>query len=185
MRKLVESTFVSLDGKVSGDMDFWMAMGPYQDEKHQAYATSLMETAEALVLGRETYEGFAPSWSERSGDWYTDRINAMPKYVASRTLDEATWNAEILQGDAVEAVAGLKEQGDGGTLLKFGTGPFSQELIEAGLLDELHLWVFPFVAGGGDALLPGLAVTHFDLTGATELGNGIVVLRYSPKIGQA
>lgn len=178
MRKLVESTFISLDGMVSGE-SFWAAQGRFRDDSHMAYAAKLMEPADALVLGRATYEVFAATWPTRKGD-VADRINAMPKYVASRTLTDATWNAEILPGDAVEEVAKLKESGDG-TLLKYGTGSFSQALLEVGLLDELHLWMFPFIVGSGETLLPGIATTHLDLAEVTEIGNGTVVLTYTPK----
>src|SRR6266508_6320495 len=141
MRKLVESTYISLDGMVAGG-DFWGAQSQYRDDKHVAYAAKLMEPAEALVLGRATYEVFAETWPGQTGD-LADGINSLPKYVASRTLTDARWNAEILQGDAVEEVAKLKESGEG-TLLKYGTGSFSQALVEGGALDELHLWVFPY-----------------------------------------
>jgi dihydrofolate reductase len=69
---------------------------------------SMMEHADALLLGRLTYEGFASSWPLRSGDAYTDEINSMPKYVASRTLTEATWNSSIIKGEVADEVAGLK-----------------------------------------------------------------------------
>ena len=178
MRTLVESTFISLDGMVSGK-DFWAAQMQFRDDSHIAYAAKLMEPADALVLGRATYEVFAATWPTREGD-LADRINAMPKYVASRTLSDATWNAEILQGDAVEEVAKLKQSGDG-TLLKYGTGSFSQALLEAGVLDELHLWTFPFIVGSGETLLAGITTTHLDLAEVTEIGNGTVVLTYTPK----
>jgi len=109
-----------------------------------------------------------------------DRINSLPKYVASHTLTGATWNAQILKGDAVGAVANLKESGEG-TLLKYGTGSFSRALLEGGQLDELRLWVFPFIAGSGESLLPGITTTHLDLAEVTEVGNGVVVLTYTPK----
>jgi dihydrofolate reductase len=123
MRKLIESTYVSLDGMVSGE-GFWSAQGQFRDDKHDAYAAKLLESAEALVLGRATYEAFAASWPGRTGV-LADRINSLPKYVASHRLTGATWNADILPGDAVEAVANLKESGEG-TLLKYGTGSFSR-----------------------------------------------------------
>ncbi len=83
MRKLVESTFITLDGSIGNPQDW----GPsYWDDEHSAYAARLLEPAEALLLGRATYDGFAASWPQRSGDPYTDKMNAMPKYVASTTL---------------------------------------------------------------------------------------------------
>ena len=178
MKRLVESTYVSLDGMVSGE-SFWAAQLRFQDDKHVAYAAKLLESAEALVLGRATYDVFAASWPGRTGV-LADRINSMPKYVASRTLTDASWNAEVLQGDPVEAVAGLKTTG-AGTLLKYGTGGFSRALLEGGQLDELHLWVFPFIAGSGQPLLPGIATTYLDLAEVSEVGNGVVVLTYAPK----
>ena len=83
MRKLVESTFVTLDGVIDSPQE-WSP--PYWDEEHAAYASKLLFAADALLLGRATYEGFAEAWPQRSGDAYTDRINEMPKHVASRTL---------------------------------------------------------------------------------------------------
>ncbi|MGH9025023.1 MAG: dihydrofolate reductase family protein [Acidimicrobiia bacterium] len=177
MRKLVESTFATLDGVIS-DPGVWGQ--PYWDEEHGAYAAKLLFDADALVLGRETYEGFASSWPERSGDDYTDRINAMPKYVASETLGETTWNTTLLEGDVAQAIASLKAE-PGKSLLKFGTGVFDHTLIEHGLIDELHLWVFPVVLGGGERLLEGLTTTHFRLVDTTTLRSGIVVLNLAPK----
>jgi dihydrofolate reductase len=140
------------------------------------------------VLGRVTYESFARTWPTMTGE-VADKINSLPKHVASTTLTGTTltgttltgttWNAEVLAGDAVEAVARLKEAGDG-TLVKYGNGPFSRALVEAGLLDELHLSISPFVAGSGESLLSGIRTTAMDLTRVTELGNGAVVLTYVP-----
>jgi dihydrofolate reductase len=178
MRKLVESTYISLDGMVAGQ-DFWGAQSQFHGDEHGAYAMKLLEPADALLLGRETYQVFAEAWPTRDGE-VADRLNALPKYVGSRTLTEGTWNAEILEGDAVEAVARIKADGDG-TLLKYGTGSFSRALIEGGQLDELHLWVFPFIAGSGEGLLPGLATTHLDLAEVNAVGNGVVVMTYTPK----
>lgn len=177
MRKLVESTFVTLDG-VIGDPQVWGV--PYWDAQHQEYATHLMSTADALVLGRQTYEGFAEAWPQRSGDPYSDKINTMPKHVATRTLTEFKWNASRLEGDAAAAIAALKEQ-PGGDLLKFGTGKLDQALLASGLLDELHLWVFPVVAGKGDRLLEGLVdTTHMRLVDTHRLDSGIVVQVLAP-----
>jgi dihydrofolate reductase len=177
MRKLVESTFVTLDGVIESPQE-WSP--PYWDEEHLAYARKLLFAADALVLGRATYESFAQAWPQRSGDEYTDRINGMPKHVASRTLREATWNATIIEGDAAEGVAALKEQpGEG--LLKFGTGELDRTLLAHGLLDELHLWIFPVLAGRGGRLIDGIEVTHLELVDTTRFASGIVVNTYSPK----
>ncbi len=176
-RKLIESTFVTLDGVISNPQHYG---APYWDDEHHGYAGKLMDGADALVLGRATYEGFAQAWAARSGDPFTDKINAMPKHVASRTLTETTWNATILQGDAVEAVAALKQQ-PGENLLKFGTGGFSKDLLAAGLIDEIHLWVFPVIAGKGDRLLDGMALTHLELIDSTTFASGIVVHVLAPK----
>ena len=131
MRKLVESTFMSLDGAIDNPQN-WSP--PYWDDEHAAYGQKLMSTADELLLGRKTYEGFAEAWPQRSGDPFTEKINAMPKHVATRTLTDLTWNAQPLQGDAVEAVAALKQR-DGGDLLKYGTGEFTRTLLENGLLE--------------------------------------------------
>ena len=177
MRKLIESTFVSLDGIIT-EPQRWSP--PYWDEEHAGYASELLFSSDALVLGRKTYEAFAEAWPQRSGDPYTDRINSMPKYVASRTLDDATWNAEILGEDVVGEVAALKEQ-EGQNLLKFGTGEFSKTLLDAKLVDEYHFWLFPVIAGSGDRLFGGLDMTHLNLADTTTFGSGIVVLKYTPK----
>jgi dihydrofolate reductase len=177
MGKLVESTFVTLDG-VIGEPQVWGP--PYWDDEHNAYASKLLGASKALLLGRETYEGFAQAWSARSGDPYTDTINAMPKHVASRTLTEATWNASIIDGDVATAVREVKDR-QAGDLLKFGTGELDLTLIGEGLVDELHLWVFPVIAGGGRRLLDGIDTTHLALLDTTPFASGIVVHVYGPK----
>ena len=177
MRKLVESTFVTLDGRISSPQD-WSP--PYWDDEHNAYASKLLFAADALLLGRATYEGFVQAWPSRSGDPYSDRINAMPKYVASRTLREAAWNSTILDGDVAEAVAEVKAQ-PGENILKFGTGELDRALLANGLVDEFHFWVFPVLAGTGQPLIEGIDVTHLELVETTPFASGIVVHTYAPK----
>jgi dihydrofolate reductase len=160
--------------------DFWagqMKVAP--NDNHFAYQPRLLDEAAGLVLGRVTYETFAATWPTMTGD-LADRLNSLPKHVASTTLTETTWNAEVLAGGAIEAVARLKESGDG-TLVKYGNGPFSRALVEAGLVDELHLSISPFVAGSGESLLSGIGTTPMNLTGVTDIGNGAVVLAYTPR----
>lgn len=174
MGKLVESTFMALNGLITAPQE-WSP--PYWDDEHAAYATKLLSEADALLLGRRTYEGFVEAWPQRSGDPYSERINAMPKYVASRTLQETTWNTTLLIGDAAEEVARLK---GGQNLLKFGTGEVDRTLIPAGLVDELHVWVFPVLAAGGEPLLDGIETTHLKLVETTPFKSGIVVNTYAP-----
>lgn len=181
MRKIIESTFVTTDGVVS-DPHVWGAQ--YWDDEHSEYGSELLFASDALLLGRETYEGFAQVWPTRpADDPYAARINALPKYVASRTLtqQDATWNATILQGEVVDAVRELKDQ-DGGNILKFGTGSLSHALLDAKLVDEYHFWIFPAVAGTGERLFDGYAdVAHLDLLGTTTFKSGIVVHRLAPR----
>jgi dihydrofolate reductase len=178
MRKLIESTFVTLDGVIS-DPQVWAS--PYWDDEYLGYAGKLLEPAEAQLLGRVTYEGFAESWTQRSGDAFTDKFNAMPKYVASRTLKDATWNATVLKGDLAEEVARLKQE-DGGTLLKYGTGELDRELLKHRLVDEFHFWIFPVIAGSGARLVEGIGDgTHLKLIDLTQFKSGITVNVYAPK----
>jgi dihydrofolate reductase len=178
MRKLIESTFTTLNGVIDNPQR-WSP--PYWDDEHGAYGQSLMDGVEAQVLGRVTYEGFADAWMQRGGDPFTDHFNAMPKYVATRTLTEWKWNARPLEGDAVEAVRRLKAQ-DGGDLIKYGTGSFSKDLLANKLVDEYHFWIFPVVADGETMFANlGMDVTHLELLGTTTFKSGIVVHKLGPK----
>jgi dihydrofolate reductase len=176
MRKLVESTFMTLDGTIN-DPQEWSP--PYWDDEHGGYARELMFASDALLLGRKTYEGFAEAWPPRSGE-LADRINGLPKYVASNTLKETTWNATLLDGNVADAVAELKAQ-PGGNILKYGTGELDRTLMEHKLVDEFHFWVFPVFAGGGDRLFDGFDLTHLALVDTTTFKSGIVVHVYAPK----
>lgn len=177
MRKLVESTFTTLDGVIS-DPQKWGP--PYWDDEHHGYAQRMLFGADALLLGRATYEGFAQAWPTRpGGDAYTDQINSMPKHVASRTLKETTWNATVIQGDVAEGVAALKRQ-PGQNLLKFGTGVLDHTLLDHKLVDEYHFWIFPVIGGTGERLFAGLDTTHLKLVDQTIFTSGIVVAVYAP-----
>lgn len=176
MRKLVESTFVTLDGVISSP-EKWGP--PYWDEEHNSYAHNLLFASDALLLGRETYQGFAEAWPTRKGDDYADRINSLPKYVASTSLQETKWNATLIKDDVPGKVAKLKEQ-PGQDILKFGTGQLDRTLMEHDLIDEFHFWVFPVIAGSGQRLFDGTEVT-LTLLGTTTFSSGIVVHTYAPR----
>ena len=116
----------------------------------------------------------------RSGDEYTDRINSLPKYVASTTLHDTTWNATLLGPDVPREIAKLKEQ-PGENILKFGTGELDRTLLEHDLVDEFHFWVLPVAVGGGDRLFDGFDATHLKLLRTTTFSTGIDVHTYGPK----
>lgn len=188
MRKLIESTFVSLDGIIDDTAPSTASRAephrwgqPYWDDQHHGYAGRLMQDADALLLGRRTYEGFAEAWGSQENEM-ADFMNKLPKYVASRTLTETTWNATLLGTDVAEEVARLKEQ-PGGNIVKYGTGELDRTLVEHGLVDEFHFWYFPVIVGAGKHLFEGAGfdTTHLKLADVDRFDSGIVVHIYVPK----
>jgi dihydrofolate reductase len=187
MRKLVESTFVTLDGVIADTIpstapnsspEKWGAR--YWDDEHAAYAHDLLFESDALLLGRLTYEVFAQSWPPRRGD-LADRINNLPKYVASRSLQAPLeWNATLIEGDLAGEVAKLKDR-PGQNILKYGTGELTHSLMEDRLIDEFHFWIFPVAIGKGKRLLDGIETSHLKLLNTTTFKSGIVVLTYAPE----
>jgi len=132
MRKLIEATFVSLDGVIESP-ERWALQ--HWGAEHRANATRQLESYDAFLFGRVTYEKFAAAWSPITGDPYYDAINRMPKYVASTTLRTTTWNATLLTGDVVDAVRALKQQ-PGKDIIKYGSGALDRTLIPHQLIDE-------------------------------------------------
>ena|ERR1022692_3688895 len=183
MRRLIESTLVTLGGEI-GTPHVWGLQ--YLNAEHRAYATKLLFAADALLLGRVTYEGFSRSYpdmdreSEHAPVEFIDRMNSIPKLVASRTLKATSWNATLIEGDVATAVAELKQQ-SGKNILKFGTGPLDVTLMEHGLIDEFHFLIFPVALGTGQRLFEDSPVTtHLKLVDSTTFSTGIVALTYVP-----
>jgi dihydrofolate reductase len=176
MRKLIESTLVSLDGVIDSP-DRW---SPFDEESRQL-AKEELEKYDALVLGRVSYEFFRANWGAPTGDPYIDQINAIPKYVASRTLSEVTWNAALLGPDLVGSIESLKAQ-PGKDLFKMGTGRVDDTLLRARLIDELRLWVMPVVVGTGQRLFEDVDTSYVELTltDVRKLANSSVILTYVP-----
>jgi dihydrofolate reductase len=175
MRKLIESTLVSLDGVVESP-ERWALF----DAEASEQSLQELDNYDAFVMGRVTYERFRENWGA-GGNPYIDRIGAMPKYVASRSLDELTWNATLLGPDVVAAIRDLKAQ-PGKDLIKYGTSRFDATLLGEGLVDELRLWVMPVVVGSGQRIFEGVEPSSLklDLADIRRQRNGSAVLTYVP-----
>jgi dihydrofolate reductase len=200
MRKLVVGTFLTVDGVMQGpggpdeDREGGFEHGGwsvnYWDDVMGQLITESTLQGDALLLGRKTYEIFAAHWPNVGGnDPIAAKLNSVPKYVASRTLKEVTWNnSTLIQGDVADAVAKIKAQ-PGGDIQVTGSGELIQTLMEHDLVDEYQLWVFPVVLGEGKRLfargtLPvalkladtktsstGVAIHTYRRAGAIEFGS--------------
>jgi dihydrofolate reductase len=160
MRKLVVSTLVSLDGVIESP-NRWANF----DEEDTQYAMDQLGDFNAFVMGRVTYEFFRANWADVTGDPYVEKIGTMPKHVASRSLDEVTWNATLLGPDVVGAIERLKAQ-PGKDLIKYGVSRLDDTLLRARLVDELRVWIRPVVAGSGQRLFEDVDTSslHLKLT---------------------
>jgi dihydrofolate reductase len=175
MRKLKLAMYVSLDGVVEDPS--WT--GPYWNDELSDLQAEYLYASDALVLGRVTYEGFAAAWPgmEESTGEFGKKMNSMPKFVASRTLDGGEWNASIMKGDLATEVRKLKEQ-PGNDLLIYGSSDIVDQLTNDGLIDEYRLMVHPVVVGSGKRLFAGSGEAAFRLVDSTTTSAGVVVLTY-------
>jgi dihydrofolate reductase len=178
MRKIVNSTFISIDGVVQ-DPHLWPDTGGPEDERSGEMHTELILASDALIMGRHTYEGFAAAWPTRSGDPFSDRMNSMRKYVFSSTLKDPEWsNTTVVEGDAVAAIRELKEQpGEG--IVQYGYGPITRAMIANDLLDELRLWVHPLLVGNGGSIYGEMPSKVLKLGDVMPLKSGNVLLTYT------
>lgn len=176
MRKVVLSVYVTLDGVM--EHPAWTA--PFWSDELAKVAHSQLFASDALLLGRKTYEGFVQAWPTMTdADGFADRMNALPKFVASTTLQTAEWNATILQGDIAAEVAALKNQ-PGQDLLIYGSGDFVQTLLRHNLIDEYRLWVHPVILGKGKRLFQENTEATLKLTDTKVFSSGVVLLYYVP-----
>jgi len=184
MAKIVVTEFVSLDGvmQAPGGEEFkypgWTFEFDRGDDGNQFKLDETME-ADALLLGRITYESFAGAWPSRDGE-FADKFNTMPKYVVSSTLDDPEWNnTTVLKGDAVAEATKLKEELDG-VIQVPGSLRLVQALMEADLVDQLNLMVFPVALGTGRRLFADMDERKdWKLTEARPVGpDGVIVLTY-------
>jgi dihydrofolate reductase len=184
MGKIVVTEFVSLDGVMEdpgGAEGFkhggWTFEFDQGDEGNQFKLNETLE-AEALLLGRVTYEGFAAAWpSMEDPVGFADKMNSMPKYVVSSTLENPEWNnSTVLKGDLAEEVGTLKQEIDG-VILVGGSAQLAQSLIELDLVDEVRLMVFPVVLGSGKRLFGEASDKRtLRLADSKTVGDGIVIL---------
>jgi dihydrofolate reductase len=149
MRKLIESTLVSLDG-VTEAPERWASF----DAEDAALSLEQLGNYDAFVMGRVTYEKLYANWGRVVGDSYIDLISAMPEYVASRSLTQTAWNATLLGPDPSGAIARLKDQ-PGKDLIKYGTSRLDDTLVRDHLIDEFQLWIRPVVARSRAAAVRG------------------------------
>ncbi|HEY2333116.1 MAG TPA: dihydrofolate reductase family protein [Acidimicrobiales bacterium] len=190
--RVVVSEFMSLDGVVQApggpeeDTDGGFTQGgwsiPYFDPEVMGAAIGeAMNTVEALLYGRRTWQGMAAAWPERAGDPYADQMNAAKKYVASRTLtqDDLTWNTTLLSAeDAIGDIAALRAR-DGGDLLIWGSASLVRGLLAEDLVDELNLMIEPILLGGGKRIFPDDGATRpWSLVKSVATGTGVQVCTY-------
>jgi dihydrofolate reductase len=130
MRKVINSTYITLDGVIQNPQD-WPALSSFTDDGPMIQS-DLLRSCDAVLIGRHTYEAFAPVWMGRSGDPYTDHINAMTKYVVSTTLRDPQWeNTTVIDSDPIDTIHRLKEQ-PGADIVQYGFGRLADELMEHG-----------------------------------------------------
>jgi dihydrofolate reductase len=194
--RIILSDFISLDGVVQApggpeeDTDGGFRHGGwsgpmFDPETMGAVIGEDMERTDALLFGRRTWDGMAAAWPERAGDPYADQMNAIPKYVASRTLtaEEASsrWNNTTLLGgeDAIGAIRDLRAQGGDGGIQMWGSPSLARQLIENDLVDEYRLLLEPILLGGGKTMFPtdGRA-RPLELVSVTQAKTGVLICGY-------
>jgi dihydrofolate reductase len=179
MSRIVVAEYVSLDGVVSEPS--WT--GPYFNEELGDAQLALLMRSEGLLLGRVTYEGFAAAWpAMRDEQGFADRMNALPKHVATTTRSDLEWNATPLEGDVPTAVAALKARPDH-DLLVYGSPTLVDALTSAGLVDEYRLMIFPVVLGAGRRLFGDGVTATLELTESLITTAGVAILTYVPATG--
>jgi dihydrofolate reductase len=186
MGRLVINNAMTINGAFeapSPEPDGWLVLDP--DSNNVSLEQFLV--ADAMVLGHKTYQGLAGVWPQLADDptlgVFAHRMNSMPKYVASRTLQEPLeWNATLLKGDLAESVPALKERH--GLLIAVGAGELAHALTGLGLVDEFWFWVSPSLWPAGPRIFEGVGPVRLELIGSTTFASGVVRLAYRPASSQ-
>ena len=194
MKKLVVGTFLTLDGvmqapgeskeDIEGDFKYggWQ-MPFFDDDDAGKLIDEQIAATDALLLGRKTYQIFAAYWPfAPEDDPIAKKLNSVPKYVVSTTLDKVEWNnSTLIKGNIAEEVDKLKQQPGSGFLSVTGSGKLAQTLMQHNLVDEYVLWIHPLVLGSGKRLFgEGIGPFNLKLTDSKTTGSGIVILTYHP-----
>jgi len=179
VRKIIAFTHATLDGYID-DPHKWSFQ--YSGEEFQDYGLKMTLRADALLLGRITYEGMAQAWPTRGGNPFADHVNSITKYVvASQPVDTTAWEpAVVIAGpDLLDEVTRLK-QAKGGDIIIWGTGQLTDALVGAGLLDEYRICTSPVIKGGGEPLFRPASKGIVELLDTKPFATGAVVHAYRP-----
>lgn len=183
MGRLVINNAMTINGAFEApapEPDGWLVL----DADSNQVSLEQFLVADAMVLGRKVYEGLAAVWPQLADDpnlgVYANRMNSMPKYVASRTLREPLeWNSTLLEGDLAKSVAALKDRHDR-TLIAVGAGELTHALTTLGLVDEFWFWVSPSLWPAGPRIFDGVGPVRLELISSTTFDSGVVRLAYRP-----
>lgn len=186
MRKIIVTEFITLDGVVEapGGNETPHPHGGWQFKYNHPdtgkYKVDELAGVDALLLGRNTYDLFAGYWPGQTGGGFADRINHLPKYVVSQSLQTAEWNNSHILRDVKRDVAALKNT-EGGDILVYGSATLAKSLLHHDLIDELRLMVYPVTIGGGLRLFEdSRELKKFNLKHAQIIDNGVLILEYLP-----
>jgi dihydrofolate reductase len=185
-KKIVVTDYISLDGVIEDPVGMensglgnWT--GPFKrGQAGDKFKLDELFAAEALIFGRATYDAFAIAWPQMKDEaGFADRMNTLPKYMASSTQKSASWGpTTIWNGDLAAAVRAAKADGDG-ELLIYGSVSVVHQLAPFGLIDEYRLMIYPTILGAGKRLFPDGARSKLALAESKQLGDGIVLVRYT------
>ena len=179
VRRIINLTHATLDGYIDDPQD-WAFQ--YSDEELQDYLLETHLAADALLLGRITYEGMAEAWPTRGGNPFADHVNSITKYVvASEPVAAAAWDPTVVIAGAglLDEVSRLRKT-DGGDIIIWGTGQLTDALAAAGLLDEYRICTSPVIKGGGEPLFRAASAGTVDLIDTKVVATGAVVHAYRP-----
>jgi dihydrofolate reductase len=181
MRKIIVEAEVSVDGAMGGEnMDFWGQTAPFRSDDVTKYLNDLLFMPDALLIGRKTYEFFAQVWPTREGA-DADKINTMPKYVASNSLKEPLqWNSTLIKGDVGEEIGKLKQESGNG-LLQYGVGELTHTMLKHGLVDEFRIMIYPFIFGEGPRIFERMGISTLNLLETKVFSSGVIALHYQPQ----